>query len=202
MAAVISLPSPHAIGSMASRRAPLSNLPNAGNSPFRGLAAQSKRALPQYDATEELAYDQPPSKRQALELAPVAPRTPTRKQIQPISCTKQELDRRLRAARERPTASRVARQEKEKPEAEAETWTQETLKQWQKHYRKAFPGYVFYFENVPEETRRQFTKGISALGAVRILRWTVFAGFQIANGIDIVERCKVLFEGGYSCHHH
>ena len=166
MAAVAISPSPHAIGSMASRRAPLSNLPNAPNSPFRGFAASSKRAHAQHDATDEPAYGQPPSKRQALEVGPSAPRTPTKKQIQPVSCTKRELERRLRAARERPTTSRAARQGKEKPEAEAEAWTQENLKQWQRHYRKAFPAYVFYFENVSEDSRRQFTKAISALGAV------------------------------------
>ena len=42
----------------------------------------------------------------------------------------------------------------------------ETLLQWQSHYRKAFPDFVFYFESVPDDTRRQCLKDIHAFGAV------------------------------------
>lgn len=44
----------------------------------------------------------------------------------------------------------------------------ETIRQWQKHYRKAFPQYVFYFESVPEDVRSRVSRQIQHLGAVRI----------------------------------
>lgn len=42
----------------------------------------------------------------------------------------------------------------------------ETIRQWQKHYRKVFPEYTFYFESVPEDLKARFSRQIANLGAV------------------------------------
>ena len=42
----------------------------------------------------------------------------------------------------------------------------ETVRQWQKHYRKAFPFFVFYFESVPEEIHHKLSKQVAALNSV------------------------------------
>ncbi len=42
----------------------------------------------------------------------------------------------------------------------------EQVRQWQKHYRKLFPTFVFYFESIPEDARVTYTKQVTALGAV------------------------------------
>lgn len=55
-----------------------------------------------------------------------------------------------------------------------ERWADEKLenvRQWQKHYRKAFPQFVFYFESVPNDVRAKCLKQAIALGAVS-LAWS------------------------------
>lgn len=42
----------------------------------------------------------------------------------------------------------------------------DSIRQWQKHYRKAFPQFVFYFESIPEDVRNKCSRQIMALGAV------------------------------------
>jgi regulatory subunit for Cdc7p protein kinase len=44
----------------------------------------------------------------------------------------------------------------------------ETIRQWQKHYRKLFPDYTFYFESIPEDLKARFSRQITSLGAVRL----------------------------------
>ncbi|PQE27688.1 G1 S regulator protein [Rutstroemia sp. NJR-2017a BBW] len=41
----------------------------------------------------------------------------------------------------------------------------ESIRQWQKHYRKNFPKFVFYFESIPEDVRLKYTRQVLALGA-------------------------------------
>ena len=169
MAAVSIPPSPHAIGTMASRRAPLSNLPNAGNSPFRATTtAPTKRSRSQNNNGLDLAYGQPPPlKKKIVELgqsAPCpqpAPGTPKKQHGQIL------LDK-VAAKKER--ASRAAKQQK--PDE-----NDDTLRQWQNHYRRAFPDFVFYFENVPDDVRRQCSRGIQSLGAVSCYLLSICCSF-------------------------
>lgn len=42
----------------------------------------------------------------------------------------------------------------------------ETLRQWQRYYRKAFPTFVFYFESIPGDVRQKCVRQIMGLGAV------------------------------------
>jgi regulatory subunit for Cdc7p protein kinase len=44
--------------------------------------------------------------------------------------------------------------------------TMDSIRQWQRHYRKAFPQFVFYFDSIPEDVRRRFSRQVIALGAV------------------------------------
>jgi hypothetical protein len=45
----------------------------------------------------------------------------------------------------------------------------DSIRQWQRHYRKAFPQFVFYFDSIPEDMRRKCSRQVMALGAVSIL---------------------------------
>jgi regulatory subunit for Cdc7p protein kinase len=172
MAAVSIPPSPHVLGAMTTRRVPLSNVPNAANSPFRAIqAAASKRSRAQVNALETNLYDEPPpAKKQIIEVEQPIPRTPPpRKQPQategrvfnkrPTDSQLTAFDRKLLAAKERTAPARVIKDEKVPDE-------QEMLRQWQRHYRRVFPDFVFYFESVPEDARRQYSRQLHAFGAV------------------------------------
>ncbi|KAI9803582.1 MAG: hypothetical protein M1825_001925 [Sarcosagium campestre] len=41
----------------------------------------------------------------------------------------------------------------------------ETVKQWQRHYRKVFPQFVFYFESIPDDLHRRCSRQVLSLGA-------------------------------------
>lgn len=45
---------------------------------------------------------------------------------------------------------------------------EESIRTWQKHYRKLFPTFSFYFDGVSEEARSRFLRQITSLGAVRL----------------------------------
>lgn len=158
---------------MSNRRIPLANNPNAANSPYRALtAAAVKRPRFETEKQDDLLYDQqPPSKRQAVEIVQTRPRTPTRKQAvlhpegrifnrKTTTSQPTDFERKLYAAKDKQTQQRVERQEK----AAAESL--DGIKQWQRYYRRVFPEYVFYFENIPADVRAKSLKQIRALGAV------------------------------------
>ena len=176
MAAVSLSPAPFRLGNMTSRRVPLSNVPNAANSPFRAVAAvASKRSRDQLEAQEDLSYDyHPHPKRQALEEARTNLRVSPRKQAlqsaegrlfnrRTANAPPTAFERKLLAARGERSQQRVERQEKASNEA------MDTVRQWQKHYKKSFPGFVFYFESVPEDVRLRCSRWVRSLGAVSSL---------------------------------
>ncbi|MCJ1404101.1 hypothetical protein MMC11_007326 [Xylographa trunciseda] len=157
---------------MASRRVPLSSVPNAGNSPFRAVAlAASKRSRLQSTNTEEKRYDDPPpNKKHIVEINPSVPRTPPPRRQQPSAEGRvfngrpqdsqlTAFDRKLLAVKDRAADAKVAKSEKVLDEP------MDTLRQWQNHYKKAFPSFVFYFESVPEDSRRQYSKQLHTFGA-------------------------------------
>lgn len=160
---------------MNNKRVPLSNVPNAANSPFRAVAAAaSKRSRDQVEQQADISYDiQPRAKRQALENSRGSLRTPPRKQalqsaegrifngrqanVQPTA-----FERKLLAAREDKSQQRIERQEKSSTEA------LDAVKQWQRNYKKSFPLFVFYFESVPEDVRLKCSRWIRQFGAVSL----------------------------------
>lgn len=161
MATVSVLQSPQVLGTMASRRAPLSNLPNATNSPYRAAAAPFKRSRSHSNATQDAVYGQPPPlKKKIVEVQQTVPATPKK------TARERELAHLGKllglGGGQRLAVPGKARQ----PQKPAVDESLDTLRQWQQHYRKAFPSYVFYFESVPEEFRRKCSRGIASLGAV------------------------------------
>ncbi|KAF4632870.1 hypothetical protein G7Y89_g5263 [Cudoniella acicularis] len=155
---------------MSSRRVPLSNNSNAVNSPYRATAA-SKQKRSYATIQREDAYGQPPpAKKQMLDNHQVL-RTPPRNQSAQSSAegrvftrksnTTQPsaFERKCVAVREKPAQQALSKAEKTTEE------NLETIRQWQKHYRKIFPTFVFYFESVPEDVRIRYQKQVVALGA-------------------------------------
>ena len=187
MAQVSLLPTPNKFGNMSSKRKPLGNIPNAANSPLRSIAAATfKRSRDQVEAQEDLSYDlQPRAKRQALEEGHISLRTSPRKQtlqsvegrvfnrrivnIQPTLFEKKLLastkDSKVTQKIEQKIEQRV--QQKVERQGKASHEALEDIKQWQRHYKRSFPTFVFYFESLPEEIRVKCSKWVRSLGAVR-----------------------------------
>jgi regulatory subunit for Cdc7p protein kinase len=156
-------------------RAPLASIPNATNSPHRALAHSTKRPRAQANISQQ--ENEPPQKRQMVERdTPSAhPATPRRK-IPPSTAEGRVFEkgtakgqptafqRKLVAARDRTTTLKVTKGV-EGPTAQ----NLETIRQWQKHYRKVFPEYTFYFESIPEDIKGRFSRQIASLGAVCLI---------------------------------
>ncbi|TVY68772.1 Hsk1-interacting molecule [Lachnellula suecica] len=157
---------------MSSRRVPLSSNTNAINSPYRGgLGAASKQKRSYATIQREDAYGQPPpAKKQMLDAHQVL-RTPPRQQNTQSSAEgrvftrksnasqQSSFERKLVAVRDKPAQHVVTRADKTAEE------NLDQIRQWQKHYRKTFPTFVFYFESIPEDVRLKYTKQVIALGA-------------------------------------
>jgi regulatory subunit for Cdc7p protein kinase len=164
MAAVSFRPSP-TTRNMTSRRVPLANLPNATNSPFRdAVAPGTKRARSHAGDQRELAYAQPPAKKIILE----ADEDETRRhallrksgQNPPTA-----LQRKLEAVRDARADTRPMSRAAEKAQ-KASYENLESIRQWQRHYKKVFPQIVFYYESIPEDIRSKISRRVQTLGAV------------------------------------
>lgn len=179
MAAVAVSPAQYHRRVMSNRRAPLSSVPNAVNSPYRVPAAATKRSRQQLDQ-EDIGYEpQPAAKRVATNNGRLFPRTPPQKQNlqqaearvfgkRPGNAKPTPFECRLLEAKEKNAlAVQEAKQEQrvERPGRVAIEPLQ-GIRQWQKHYRKVFPTFVFYFESVSDETRARYSKFIRVFGAV------------------------------------
>ncbi|KAJ5759474.1 hypothetical protein N7520_006630 [Penicillium odoratum] len=163
MAAVFVPPSPKTSMNMSTRR-PLANVPNATNSPHRTGLVPAKRVR---SNQLEISYGQPPPKKQVMEAA-----EQNRSSVvqgadsklfarRPNNANPSAFEKKLVAARDKERQPQVKAVKGEKPSAD----TLDTIRQWQRHYRKAFPQFVFYFDSVPEDARRKFSRQVAALGA-------------------------------------
>jgi regulatory subunit for Cdc7p protein kinase len=173
MAAVSLSPVPHSLSAMSGRRVPLSSNPNAVNSPYRAVAAAaaSKQKRSHATAQREGSFEgQPPAKKQMLD--PQA-RTPPRQQPTQSSAEGRVFSRKSNASQ--PTAFErncLAASQKSTQQAAAKMVDKtsdeglESIRQWQRHIRRTFPRFVFYFESVSEDGRLKCTKQVTALGAV------------------------------------
>ena len=170
MATLAISPIPLKFNDMTSRRIPLGDVPNAANSPARQLLAQ-KRSRDQSEHYDKTSFDlQPRIKRPALgshslrlRLSPADRSSISRDskdQTGPsVPAHPTQFERRLLAARESEGQQRVQRSEKPTEDLAG-------IRRWQQHYKKAFPGFVFYFESIPEEVRAKYSKIVRNLGAV------------------------------------
>ncbi|KAJ5549992.1 Regulatory subunit Dfp1/Him1 central region [Penicillium sp. DV-2018c] len=167
MATVFVPPSPRNSMNMATRR-PLANVPNATNSPHRTGILPGKRSR---STQMEIPYGQPPPKKQVMESIEYESRTATCRTTNTDSklftrrsnnARPSAFERRLVAAREKDRQVAAAKQAKAEKNNEH---TMESIRQWQRHYRKAFPQFVFYFDSLPEDLRRRCSRQVMALGA-------------------------------------
>lgn len=176
MATLSLSPAPQKIGNMATRRIPLGDVPNAANSPFRAVAAAaSKRSRDQLEAQEDFSYDlQPRAKRQALQGDRSNVRTSPKKLAaqstegrvftkRSTNAQPTTFERKLLAAKDGRGPQKLERQDKTSQE------TLDGIRQWQKHYKREFPSFVFYFEGIPEDVRVKCSKCVRNLGAVGII---------------------------------
>lgn len=170
MAAVFVPPSPQTSLNMSTRR-PLANVPNATNSPHRAGLVPAKRAR---SGQIEIPYGQPPPKKQVMDTVEQDTRSPTRSRSTGESklfsrrsnnAIPSAFEKKLVAAREKERQPQVKGTKSEKPSTD----TLDTIRQWQRHYRKAFPQFVFYFDSIPEDVRRKFSRQVVALGAVSVV---------------------------------
>ncbi|GME24581.1 BRCT domain-containing protein [Neofusicoccum parvum] len=129
---------------MASRRVPLANVPNATNSPYRPNAATAtKRSRSHASEQRESAYNgQPPAKKQFFEENDTEAR---RQALLKKAGQTQSVQKKLDAARDvRPSQKPVERTQKSAQD------NYDTIRQWQKHYRKVFP---HVFQDAETRTR-------------------------------------------------
>lgn len=169
MAAVFVPPSPRTSLNMSTRR-PLANVPNATNSPHRAGLVPAKRAR---SGQIEIPFGQPPPKKQVMDAVEqdrsrlIVHQGAESKLFARRSnnANPSAFEKKLVAAREKERMPQPKGSRNEKPSAD----TMDTIRQWQRHYRKAFPQFVFYFDSIPEDVRRKFSRQVVALGAVSSL---------------------------------
>ncbi|KAF2853257.1 hypothetical protein T440DRAFT_477074 [Plenodomus tracheiphilus IPT5] len=140
---------------MSSRRVPLASLQNATNSPLRAPAIGGKRQRSHASEQRDVGYGQPPLKKQLIEVDDAEARRHglvRRSGAQPTALT-----RKLEAARENkpPVKQAVQRAANDL----------ETIRQWQRHYRKLFPQFVFYFDSVSVPQKEKLMSRAQILGS-------------------------------------
>ncbi|CAD6449369.1 fa0c8945-587f-457f-aa63-cbd5a4798d52 [Sclerotinia trifoliorum] len=158
---------------MSSRRQPLSTISNVANSPYRAVASTTTKQKRSYaNIQREDAYGQPPpAKKQMLDAHQQALRTPPRQSVSQVSVEGRvfsrkstiqpsNIERRCVTIR----ADRGSQQQVTKAQKIPEE-SLESIRQWQKFYRRNFPKFVFYFESISEDVRLKYTKQVLALGA-------------------------------------
>ncbi|KAF2116157.1 Dfp1/Him1, central region-domain-containing protein [Lophiotrema nucula] len=143
---------------MNSRRVPLANLQNATNSPLRAQTAGAKRSRSHASEQRDMPYGQPPPKKQmiAVDDAESTRFGLSRKSGAPPNA----FQRKLEAVRE---VKAVPKQADKTQRTVNENL--ETIRQWQRHYRKMFPTFVFYFESISEDVRSKVSRQAQTLGA-------------------------------------
>lgn len=158
---------------MSTRRQPLSTISNVANSPYRAAISTTTKQKRSYaNIQREDAYGQPPpAKKQMLDSHHQTLRTPPRQSVSQASAEGRvftrksnaqpsNFERKCAAVRDRGSQQQITKANKVSEE------DLESIRQWQKHYRKSFPKFVFYFESIPGDVRLKYTKQVLALGAV------------------------------------
>jgi regulatory subunit for Cdc7p protein kinase len=145
---------------MSTRRVPLGNLQNATNSPLCATAVGGKRQRSHASEQRDVFYGQPPSKKHiiAVDDAESSRLGLVRKSGAPMTA----LTRKLEAARETKVPAKQA--------AQRASNDLETIRQWQRHYRKLFPQFAFYFDSVSATEKDKLMSRARILGSVRTLR--------------------------------
>lgn len=165
---------------MTSKRAPLANVPNAVNSPFRSVTVGSgKRTRAQAGDTKDNLHEQPPAKKQVIEIPDEDEENvdPRKRSAGPVKADRQlEEPFSKRTTNAQPTAfeRKLASVRDKKPTPQEQRTEQpqkatgdnlETVRQWKRHYKRQFPGFVFYFESVSDDVRVKTSRQLQTLGA-------------------------------------
>jgi hypothetical protein len=208
MAAISLSPLPVNLSSMSTRRVPLQNNPNAANSPYRAVAAAaaaSKQKRSYATIQREESYGQPPPAKKQMLDGHHTIRAPSLQQNSQLSAEGRVFTRKSNASQpsafERQCMTTVRERAGQQHVTKAAQIPEENqdIRQWQKHYRRIFPKFIFYFESVPEEVRLKYSKQVISLGAVSSILFIVLKDYSNANAL--IAGGKVLFERGYSrCH--
>jgi len=150
---------------MASRRIPLSTVPNAVNSPRR-TTAPNKRPRSALEEKEDYAQS-PLKKKQVIDLTDDDHKRPH------VSHIDESVGKLFNTATVRGGSNAFTRKLAALKPAKVEEKQQkvphagdETIRQWKRHYRKVFPQFVFYFESIPEDVSQRMSRQLGALGAV------------------------------------
>lgn len=191
---------------MASRRGPLTENPNAANSPFRGHTA-TKRAR---SNTADVENEQSPPKKKHIIDASFNVSKPTLRSVfddaaaveKGTSRPPSSFQKRLLAERDSKPTSRPATQKPvpkavEKVISNEGAADREALQNWKKHYRTAFPRFTFYFENIPPDNASRLSKQCLVLGAVCL---SISAPLEPLLTFRSARR-EILLQGCYSCHY-
>ncbi|KAF2193365.1 hypothetical protein K469DRAFT_728642 [Zopfia rhizophila CBS 207.26] len=144
---------------MTNRRVPLQNLQNAANSPLRVTSLAGKRQRSHASEQRDLPYGQPPpAKKHIVEVDDAEARRHGlgRRSGAPPNAFQKKLE----AAREAKPAPKQAEKSQR-----GTSENLDTIRQWQRHYRKMFPQFVFYFESIPEDVRSRVSRQAHTLGA-------------------------------------
>jgi len=163
---------------MTSRRAPLASVPNAVNSPFRTIAATSGKRTRAQTGDQQL-YGQPPAKKQIIEISDDdGENVDPRKRLSVTSLDKLDdpfakrsngqptaLDRRLASVREKKSTVQQPPVNKERAPQKFDADNLESIRQWQRHFKRQFPQFVIYFDGVHDDARLKAVHQIRALGA-------------------------------------
>jgi regulatory subunit for Cdc7p protein kinase len=136
----------------------------------------------------DLLFGQPPAKKQFVDRedhhagagAGAAPGSPSkaRTMVAPqMSVESRMFSRRSHASQMTPFEKKLmaVREQKDSGAAQASRNSRydrasaeklDNIRQWQRHYRKAFPSFVFYFDSLPADVRNRSLREVLALGAV------------------------------------
>ena len=138
---------------------PLANLQNATNSPLRATAIGGKRQRSHASEQRDVLYGQPPPKKHHVEVDDAQSHRLglVRKSGAPVTA----LTRKLEAAREIKVPPKQV--------AQRASNDLETIRQWQRHYRKLFPQFAFYFDSVSAPEKDKLMSRARILGSVRTL---------------------------------
>ncbi|KAI9884134.1 MAG: hypothetical protein M1823_004076 [Watsoniomyces obsoletus] len=164
---------------MSNRRAPLTDLSTAANSPCRpaipaamGITKRARSFSNTYH--EGPTHQAPPSKRvmrskeQQQSPASQSRRRPSQEPESRFFTTRRTTARSIPPTSFNQRLLDAQRKHKRSAEDRAMEDKLENVRQWQRHYRKAFPQFVFYFESVPHEVRMKCSKQLDALGSTEV----------------------------------
>lgn len=169
----------------------------------------------------DLLFGQPPAKKQFVEredhhAAGAGPGSPlkARTMVAPqVSVDSRMFSRKSHASQLTPFEKKLmaVREQKDSGAAQASRNPRydkvsaeklDNIRQWQRHYRKAFPSFVFYFDSLPADVRNRSLREVLALGAVSAFSLFILylLLFETSTNLDTA-RGEILLSHSHPCCH-